>query len=122
MATQQHEILAWLGDDHGLTADQIGTLTRAADEIGERYPDPDNANEREAALTVAYRLMVEDPRGVLAELAHDRQRAALAEQLAMVGLRQAAVTLIPSEIMSESGFARSAYLNRMSVRGWLGKR
>jgi DNA-binding ferritin-like protein len=121
MATQPHEIRAWLGDNHGLTEDQIADLTRAADEIAERYPDPDDADDREAALTVAYRLMSGD-QAVVDELARELAAARLAQVRALAGLRQAATTLIPDGDQTESGFARRAGIDRMAVRGWLGKR
>lgn len=121
MATQPHEIRAWLGDNHGLAEDQITELTRTADEIAERYPDPDDADDREAALTVAYRLMSNDE-DVVAELAAQLAAARLMQSRALAGLRQAAVTVVPEGSDTESGFARRAGIDRMAVRGWLGKR
>lgn len=117
--TERHEIEAWLGDDHGLTDDQIGSLVRTADEIAARYPEPDDADEREAALTVAYRVMVEDD--PVAELGDALLRARIAEARALAGLAQAAASLIPGR-ETESGFADRAGVDRMTVRGWLGKR
>lgn len=118
---QRYEIETWLGDDHGLTAEQVDLLTATASEIGQRYPDPDDADEREAALTVAYRLMVEDHPQVVAELAASLTAARLAEVRVLAALRQGAVTLVPAA-ESEAGFARMAGVDRMAVRGWLGKR
>src|SRR5690606_6348855 len=66
---QRHEMEAWLGDDHGLTEEQITELMRTADEIGERYPDPDDQEDRDAALFAAYELMVRDTDEVIAEQA-----------------------------------------------------
>lgn len=122
MSTERHEIEAWLGDQHPLTDEQVDTLVCKADEIAERYPDPDDRYEREAALAVAAWLMREDPSAVVQSLAHDRQRAARDETLALAGLRQAALDLIPSGRASETGFARDAFVDRMAVRTWLGKR
>lgn len=121
MTTQQHEIEAWLGDDHGLNGEQITDLVRTADDIATRYPDPDNRDEREAALTVAYRLMADDT-AVLDELAAARSAAKMAEVLALAGLRQAAIDLIPTGRETEAGFARRAGVDRMAVRRWIGKR
>lgn len=124
---QQHEMLEWLGDDHGLTVEQIADLTRTADEIAARYPGPDDADERQAALTVAYRLMVEEPERVVAEIAQARTRARLAEVEALAGLRQAALSLVDlhagkggAGITSQAGFAQRAGVARKVVRGWLG--
>lgn len=118
---QRYEIEAWLGDDHGLTAEQIDRLTAAAAEIGRRYPDPDDADEREAALTAAYRLMIEGHPQVVAELSAALTGARLAEVCALAALRQCALDLVPAA-ESESGFSRMAGVDRMAVRGWLGKR
>jgi hypothetical protein len=125
---QRYEIEAWLGDDHGLSAEQVDQLAAAAAEIGRRYPDPDDADEREAALTVAYRLMVEDHDGLLAELGAELLRARLAESRVLAGIRQCAVTLVQGNgrgargLASEAGFARAAGVDRMAVRSWLDKR
>lgn len=125
--TQRHEIEAWLGDDHGLTEDQIADLTRAADEIAARYPDPDDREDREAALTVAYRLMVEDAETVVRELAEERRSALVAAARAAAGLQQAAVALVDIDggkglrgVGSQMGFARAASVDRATVRDWLG--
>ena len=118
---QRYELEAWLGDDHGLSEDQIGRLLTAADEIGQRYTDPDDADEREAALTVAYRLMVESHPTVLRELSMALTDARRAQAMALAALRQCAVLLVPTR-ESESSFARQGGVDRMAVRGWLGKR
>ncbi len=111
---------AWLGDDHGLTDDQVDEMMRIDAELVERYPDPDDRDEREAALIVAHQLMTEAP-NVVEDLAHARLRARTAEAKALAGLRQAAIMLVPEQ-ETEAGFARRANVDRMAVRGWLGKR
>lgn len=121
MATQRHEIEAWLGDDHGLDEAGIVDMIGAADEIAARYPDDDERDEREAALTTAYRLMAGDE-GVVDELAAELTAARIAQVKALAGLRQAALDLIPAARATESGFARRAGVDRMAVRNWLGKR
>ena len=121
MSTQRYEIEAWLGDDHGLDAAGITDLTHAADDIAARYPEEDDADKREAALTVAYRLMAGDE-GVVDELAAELAAARLVQVKALAGLRQAALDLIPEGRATEFGFARHAGVDRMAVRGWLGKR
>lgn len=126
MTTQRHEIMAWLGDDHSLTDDQLTHLTRQADQIAARYPDPDDIEEREAALTVAYRLMVAPAEDVVDELAADLSRARLAEQAALAGLQQAAVTVVAvgdrsaRGLRSQAGFAARAGVDRNTVRDWQG--
>jgi hypothetical protein len=118
---QTHELEAWLGDDHGLTDEQVDELAQTAEDITRRYPDHDDTEEREAALTVAYRLMVEDNDAVISSLAEDLTRARLAENRALAGIRQAALAVVPNG-GTESGFARRAGVDRMAVRNWLGKR
>jgi hypothetical protein len=118
---QQHELEAWLGDDHGLNEEQIDDLLRHAEDIEERYPDPDDQEERDAALSTAYRLLrLEDE--VIGELAQERRDARAAESRALAGIRQAAIMLIPNEDRTEAGFARQVGVDRMAIRNWLGKR
>lgn len=119
---QRYELEAWLGDDHELSDEQITELLYAADEIEEQYPDEDDHDDREAALTAAYRLMVEAPEDLIAELAAERTAARIAERKALVALRQIAVTRINNGDATESGFATQAGVDRMAVRRWLGKR
>lgn len=120
---QQYELEAWLGDNHGLNDEQVAELLTTADSIEARYPDPDNQPERDAALTVAYRLMVEPITDVVAEYGAKRAEARAAASAASAALRQAALALIPTDRMSEAGFADVAKVDRMSVRRrWLGKR
>ena len=121
MGTQRYEIEAWLGDNHSLTDDQIDDLVTTADDIAARYPDEDDADEREAALTVAYRVMSGDD-AVVDELAAGLLAARVAEAGALAGLRQAAMTLIPRGEETQAGFARRAGVDRMAVRSWLGQR
>lgn len=115
---QRYELDAWLGDDHGLTEEQIHELLDQADEIEERY-DGDQDEVREALIT-AHRILVGDS-DVVAELAARRTEARAAEANAVAGLQQAAVMLVSSGAATESGFARQAGVDRMTVRKWLGK-
>lgn len=123
--TQRYEIEAWLGDGHGLTDSQIRDLGRVADEIEERYPEPDDADDREAALTTAYRLLMQDGDTVVRELAADLLAARVADRRARVALRQAAMVLVREGgrgVESQAGFATAAGVDRMAVRDWLGLR
>lgn len=118
---QTHEILAWLSDGRdALDDDQFAQFTAAANDIARRYPGPDDRAEAEAALTTAYRLLLEDPAAVIGELARDRHRAELGRLQALAGLRQAALQLIGHDY-TEAGFARAANVDRMAVRTWRGK-
>lgn len=141
-ATQRHEIEAWLGDDHGLTDDQVTGLMEISDEIYARYCTPDEGVddpemveldlaqasevERQEALTTAYRLMVEQPGEVVTQLGVALRSTRQQETRVMAALRQAARQLVATGggqgIESQAGFARAAGVDRMTVRDWLGLR
>ncbi|WP_432027478.1 hypothetical protein [Streptomyces sp. 1222.5] len=114
---QRYELEAWLGDDHGLTEGQLDQLLSDAEEIEERYPAPDDEPERDAALTVAYRLLTESAEDVIADYSKQRADARAAESAASAGLQQAAQG-IPGGQLTEAGFARAAGVDRMTVRKW----
>ena len=119
MSMQRYELEAWLGDDHGLTDEQIDELLSQGDQIADRC-DGDEDEMREELVT-AYRLMHEPSGGVVKELADRRLAASVAEVNALAGLRQAAIVLIERGDFTESGFARAVGVDRMTVRKWLGK-
>jgi DNA-binding transcriptional regulator YiaG len=114
---QLFELEAWLGDDHGLTDDQLAELLNEAQEIAERYPDADDQAERNAALTAAYRLKAEPAEDVIADYSQQLSDARAAESAASAGLQQVAQS-IPGGALTESGFARAAGVDRMTVRKW----
>lgn len=137
--TQTYEMEAWLGDDHGLTDEQVEQLCQISDEIYARYCTPaDNVDdpemveadlaqasqdERDVALQTAYRLLLGDEK-VIAELARDRAQARSEEARAAAGLRQAALMVIEPGTRhdrSEAAFARRVGVDRMTMRKWLGK-
>lgn len=121
--TQRHEIEAWLGDDHGLTDDQVGELVSTADDIAARWPDQDDADEREAALVAAYQIMTAaDTATVLARMAAHLRAARAEERRALAAIQQAAHMLIGSGQATQAGFARQVGVDRMAVREWLGLR
>jgi|SRR5690606_4074357 hypothetical protein len=118
---QPYELEAWLGDNHGLTDEQLATLLDAAGEIQERYPKPDDQEERDAALAVAYRILLGQDE-VLEELAKQLAEARAVQARSLAGIRQAAHMLVPDGSRTESGFARQAGVDRQAVRKWLGKK
>lgn len=137
--TQTYEIEAWLGDDHGLTDDQVEELRQISDDIYARYctpkkgvADPEmveadlaqaSQDERDTALQTAYRLLVGDDK-VVAELARKFAIARQEVACAKAGLQQAALMVIEPGTRgehSESAFGRRAGVDRMTVRKWLGK-
>lgn len=118
---QRYELEAWLGDDHQLTNEQIDELHGLADEIEARYPDPDDQDERDAALTTAHQLLLAQD-DVLGALAEDLVVARTAEARALASIQQAAHMLIPAKTSTEAGFARQTGIDRQAVRKWLGKK
>ncbi|MFD5577286.1 hypothetical protein [Streptomyces pseudogriseolus] len=115
---QRYELEAWLGDDHGLDEQQLGDLLDEANEIQERYPDPDDQAERDAALATAYRLKTEPAEQVVAEYGQKLTAARAAVAVASAGLQQAAQTAIAKGDFTEAGFARAGGVDRMTVRKW----
>jgi hypothetical protein len=120
--TQRHELLAWLGDDHGLTGEQITQLLHTADEIHQQYPGEDAEDERQAALTTAYRMLVEDPNDVLDDLGAARTRHVLEGSRIRAGIKQAVLYAIENELVSEHEAARRVSVDRMTIRKWRGLR
>lgn len=119
---QQYELEAWLDDNHGLDEAELTELLDQANEIGERYPDEDDQAERDAALSAAYRLIVEPVEDVLADYGQQRSAARAAASAASAALQQAARTVVTDGRLTEAGFSRVAQVDRMSVRKWVGKR
>ncbi|MFJ3283654.1 hypothetical protein ACIPMW_00060 [Streptomyces sp. NPDC086669] len=115
---QQYELEAWLGDDHGLDEQQLDELLAEANEIDERYPDPDDQAERDAALVTAYRLKLEPAETVVAEYGQQLTAARAAVAVASAGLQQAAQSTIANGDFTEAGFARAGGIDRMTVRKW----
>ncbi|MEU4804362.1 hypothetical protein [Actinosynnema sp. NPDC023587] len=111
------------GEDRHLDADQADELARIAHDIAAHWPDPDDHHIREAALTTARRLLAGDT-AVVAELAAELAAVREADRRVKGALRQAALmTIVPGArgAGSELAFAGQVGVNRLTVRGWLGK-
>ncbi|HWO62695.1 MAG TPA: hypothetical protein VNO31_21960 [Umezawaea sp.] len=128
MNAQQRDLGAQLGDDHGLTPEQVDQLRQHRDEINARYPEPDDQASRDAAFEVALRLLRGEP-GVVEELAETRAHAKAAAARALAGLQQAALMTVEWNAPpnrhnpnGEGAFARRAGVDRMLVRKWGGKK
>lgn len=118
---QRYELEAWLGDNHGLNEDELDELLTQANEIEKRHPDADDQREREVALSAAYRLMTEPVEDVLADYGKQRAEARALLSATSAALQQAAHATVQPDALSESGFARLANVDRMTVRKWIGK-
>ena len=118
---ERHELEAWLGlaaDD--LTPDQIDRLHREAQSIDGRYPDPDDQELRDAALSAAVQWLL------LGDITLDRAReqlvsARIAAARASAAAQQVAV-MAHGDGMPESRAAAAVGIDRMTLRRALGKR
>jgi hypothetical protein len=131
--TQRHEVEAWLGDSHGLDGELVAEFERQSDLIAARYPDPDDETERETARTAAYEVLSAGKHGLTHEalvvaMGDELGRARSQERAALVRIEQAASMLVeppeskPKGVRSQSGFAKAAGVDRMTVLKWLGLR
>lgn len=115
-----HDLMAWLGpaaDD--LTAEQIERVAAEAREIDERYPDPDQQHERDAALSAVVQHLLGET------TAEDADRALIAarraEREAYAAALQVAVMLVRDGAPKATA-ARRAGVDRMSLLKALGER
>lgn len=115
-----NDLMAWLGpaaDD--LTPEQIERIEDASRDIDERYPDPDEFEEREAALsaTVQYLLGDTTPEQSKRALIDARN----AERRAYVAALQVAV-MLHRDGTPKAAAARDAGIDRMGLLRALGER
>lgn len=107
---ERHELEAWLGpalDD--LTPEQVSRLHREAEAIDARYPDPDDADEREAALVAAVQYLLGDL--TVEEAGKRRRETRAAERHARVQAIQVAC-MAAEDGMPTAAAARAAGLDR----------
>src|SRR5690554_7050375 len=116
----RHELEAWLGlaaDD--LTPDQTDRLHREAQSIDGRYPDPDDQELRDAALSAAVQWLLGD---ITLERAREQLVSArIAAARASAAAQQVAV-MAHADGMPESHAAAAVGIDRMTLRRALGKR
>lgn len=111
-------------DDHAEAGED--QLRAISDALKARYPDEASHEEREAALSVARRLVAGDD-AVIDELAEELASLRRKEALVKAALAQAARMVVqpvqPGSRghQSEIAFARRVGLNRLTIRAWLGK-
>lgn len=115
------DLMAWLGpaaDD--LTAEQIEAVRAAAHDLGERYPDPDEQPEREAALSATVQYLLGETS------THDAERrlraARVEERAAYVAALQVAVMAHRHGGVPKGTAAREVGIDRMRVLKALGER
>ncbi|WP_326564569.1 hypothetical protein [Micromonospora peucetia] len=114
------DLTAWFGpaaDD--LTAEQIERVAEAARGIDERYPDPDEQADRDAALSAVVQYLLGDTTAENANRALiDARRR---EREAYVAALQFAV-LLAGDGVPDATAARRAGVDRMRLLKALGKR
>ncbi|MGI5153487.1 hypothetical protein ACQEVC_45410 [Plantactinospora sp. CA-294935] len=116
------DLMAWLGPAADeLTPEQIERVTAEARAIAERYPDPDEQPERDAALSavVQYLLGETTPE----DAAHELSSARLREQRAFAAATWMAVMLVrDNPVRYKAVAAQRAGIDRMSLLKALGER
>lgn len=116
---QDYEFDAWLGGTT-VTAEQRQIIHRAVDMIDARWPEPDDEDERAAALTGAAMLVLGDTTDEdLAAAAYTARRASIEAQASLTGAIIAGSLLSPAE--SEQARASRLGIARDTVRKALGK-
>jgi hypothetical protein len=115
MTMQDYELDAYLGDDVTVTDEQRQRLLAEADRIAERYPDPDDQEERDTAFAVAVAYVLGD------DTLDSVGRRVRAGRRALIEARQIAVMAI-EDGASEASAARDLGVDRMTIRKWRGKR
>lgn len=117
---QQDELEAWLGPAVAdLDDEQIQQIQSEADRIDERYDEPDEMEERDAALSAAVQYILGEIDLEQAGMA--LLRARVAESKAYAAAVQVGVMAVEAG-MPEAEVARKLGVDRMTVRKWLGKR
>src|SRR5690554_549257 len=107
---ERHELEAWLGPAlDQLTPDAIDRLHREAEAIDARYPDPDDADDREAALTAAVQYMLGEL--TVEEAGRRRRETRAAERHARVQAIQLAC-MAEADGMPTAAAARVAGIDR----------
>lgn len=114
------DLMAWLGPAADeLTPEQIERVAAEARRIDERYPDPDEQPERDAALSAAVQYLLGEttPEDARRTLDDARRR----EREAFVAAEQIAVMLV-GDGSKKATAARLVGIDRMSLLTALGER
>lgn len=107
---ERYELEAWLGPAlEDLTPEQVARLHQEARAIHDRYPDPDDADDREAALIAATQYLLGDL--TLEEAGKRRRETRAAERHARVQAIQVSL-MAAADGMPTASAARVAGLDR----------
>jgi hypothetical protein len=119
--TTADDLRPWLGPAWGdLTPDQRDRLAVESDRIAARYPDPDDQDERDAALSIAVQYLLGETTVGDAGRALINARRELAR--AMAASKQIAAMAALDGSLSEVKAAEQAAIDRMTLLKVLGKR
>jgi len=119
MTTKPADLRPWLGPAWDeLNTDQLDRLCAESDRITERHPDADDAHLRDAALSAAVQYVLGEVN--VDDAGRDLAAAYRQLELARAASRQLAVMLY-ADTDNEQGAARRTGINRMTLRGDLGK-
>lgn len=115
------ELMAWLGPAaEQLTPEQLEIVAGAARDIQQRYADPDEQPERDAALTATVQYLLGETS------AHDAARTLIAaraeERRAYVHAEQVGLLLHRLERTPKATAAEAVGISRMSLLKALGER
>ncbi|WP_328439074.1 hypothetical protein [Nocardia puris] len=120
MPIEPHELEAWAGPAWAeLDGAQRERLARSANAIAARYPDPDDQDLRDAALSATVQHLLGETS--LEDAAHELARTRRDEAAARAAMRQI-VILSARDGVSEAAIAARTGLSRArTVRAWLGE-
>lgn len=111
-------LAVWLGPAlDELTDEQAQQVAAASRDIDRRYPEPDDSDLREAALSAAVQYLLGDTGAD--EFARALAQARRAESLALAAAAQVAVMLAPA--VGEIDAAKSCGITRRTLRRAMGK-
>lgn len=117
---ERYELEAWLGPAlEDLAPEQVDRLHREAEAISAQYPDPDDADDREAALIAATQYLLGDL--TLEEAGKRRRETRAAERHARVQAIQvslmAAADGMPTAMAARvAGLDRQVLIRRREIR------
>lgn len=117
---QRHEIESWLGPAlTELTEDQIERIMAESDRIDARYPDPDEQDLRDAAMTAVVQYLLGETS--LDEVGANLTKARLRLERTMAAAKQVAA-MASADGVPDAEAARRARIDRMTLLKVLGKR
>ena len=109
------DLTAWLGPAAtDLTADQRARFDTEAERITARYPDPDEQDQRDAALSATVQYLLGET--AVADAGRELTAARLASARALAAAEQLAGMAATDGSMSEVAAADAACIDRMTLR------